>query len=108
MSHTETLRNLIMEEIFDQKLALTFLSHLENIKEDIGLSDVRVTDREEQLQDHLMELEVTHDKALTLLNRMAGCLDKMLKNPYTNDRIETHFVDEPKKVIQDYLKFVHK
>lgn len=108
MSHTETLRNLIMEEIFDQKLALTLLSHLDSIKDDIKLSDERVSGRESNLQDRLLELEITHDKALYLLDKMAGCLDKMLKNPYTNNRIETHFVDEPKKVVQEYLKFVHK
>ncbi|QDP66634.1 MAG: hypothetical protein Tp1111DCM1126091_140 [Prokaryotic dsDNA virus sp.] len=93
MSHTEELRKIVMEEIFDQRKALQMLAHLDSIKTEIELSKVRVTDREDRLQDSLVKLGNEYEQALDLLLEMSKAIHE--SNP-----------DHP--MISKYLQWMHK
>lgn len=75
LSGTEALRQIITEEIFDQKTALTMLGYLDNIKQDIELSKVRVTDREDILENRLEKLETKHYQACNLLRNFSKVVE---------------------------------
>jgi len=64
------LRDIIMEEIFDNKVALKALVHLNNLEIDLQLTLDSVSDRENTADDRLMELQIEHEKALSLLKDM--------------------------------------
>jgi len=93
MNHTEELRKIIMEEIFDQRKALQMLAHLDSIKTEIELSKVRVTDREDMLQDSLVKLGNEYEQSLDLLLEMSKVIHE--SNP-----------DHP--MISKYLQWMHK
>lgn len=93
MNHTEELRKIIMEEIFDQRKALQMLAHLDSIKTEIELSKVRVTEREDRLQDSLVKLGLEYEQALDLLLEMSKVIHE--SNP-----------DHP--MISKYLQWMHK
>lgn len=63
----DNLRKLVMDEIFDQKLALLFLAHLDTLKIEIQLVEERVSDREDELESRLRKLETKHYQACNLL-----------------------------------------
>lgn len=93
MNHTEELRKIIMEEIFDQRKALQMLAHLDSIKTEIELSKVRVTKREDRLQDSLVKLGLEYEQSLDLLLEMSKVIHE--SNP-----------DHP--MISKYLQWMHK
>ena len=69
------------------------LAHLDSIKTEIELSKVRVTDREDMLQDSLVNLGLEYEQALDLLVKLGSALDK---------------VDPEHPVIAEYLDWMRK
>ena len=63
----KALRKIIMDDIFDHKLALLMLAHLDNIKIDCQLIQDRVTERESLLENRLGKLQTKHEQACDLL-----------------------------------------
>lgn len=71
----DTLRKLVMDEIFDQKLALLFLAHLDTLKAEMQLTEERVSDREDMLESRLEKLETKHYQACNLLRDFAKVVE---------------------------------
>ena len=67
----DNLRKLVMDEIFDQKLALLFLAHLDTLKAEMQLAEERVSDREQVLESRLERLETKHYQACNILRDCA-------------------------------------
>ncbi len=73
--HTQAMRKIIMDDVFDQKLALKLIAHLDRIQEEIEMSKAAVTDREDTLQDRMVALETKHLNACNLLRDFATVVE---------------------------------
>lgn len=71
----DNLRKLVMDEIFDQKLALLFLAHLDALKAEMQLTEERVSGREDMLESRLEKLETKHYQACNLLRDFAKVVE---------------------------------
>lgn len=71
----DNLHKLVMDEIFDQKLALLFLAHLDTLKAEMQLTEERVSDREYDLEDAFVELKIKHNSACNLLRDFAKVVE---------------------------------
>ena len=71
----DNLRKLVMDEIFDQKLALLFLAYLDTLKAEMQLTEDRVSDREQVLESRLERLETKHYQACNLLRDCAKVIE---------------------------------
>ena len=93
MKPQETLRKLIMDEVFDQRLALHMLACLNEIKEERELIKAHVTTREMNADDALMDCQVKLDKSLHLLRQFAKVVE--------NDRgADYHLLYELKELLE--------
>lgn len=73
--NTKKLRDIIMDDIFDQRLALRLLGVLKEIETDIELAKVAVSDREYSLEGDLRRLETKHYQACNLLRDCAKVIE---------------------------------